>query len=354
MQVTTSELKVALKTASNGLASKAIIEQSDCFIFTDEKITTFSSEVAVQVPFKADFEAAIPAEPLLAFVNRCSDKEIDMIVEEGKLKLKGKRTRVAIPIKAEIVLPFRDKITPPDKGISIPDSHAFSRALSYVEFTISTDTQFPELTCVHINSDKKGTFCESSDKYRITRKYFSTDRIFEKDIFIPHVAVKVLKGETVESIGFNNGWLYFNLPGGILFACYTIEVESFTDYDSEEFVNSLGKKVSGLILPEKITAIMERASIFSKTEIANDQKVTLTLKENKLVITSEGPWGDFRESTSIDWDRSEFSFVVHPNHFMDMIRLSKELILYPGDVKVVGKGSWHYVRMQEDVSANEE
>lgn len=350
MEVNVKELKSALDVAQVGVAAKEIIEQSGCIVFDQKRIVTFNDEVAVQVPFKSGLTAVVPAEPLLALVKSCNAETVDLSIDTGRLLFKAKRAPSRIPIAEDILLPFDKKVKPPSKFVDISEvSAAFAKALGFVSFTVSTDTQYMEFTCVHVASDKKGTYCESTDRYRVTRQYF-TDKQYPLNILIPAVAMKTLQNNRILSVGENDGWLYFNLEGDILFACFTVEA-TFPDFGAA-LKESMGKCIAKVELPAKIKTMLERASIFSQAVETNDEKVTLTLSEGRFTIRASGRFGEHEEWCKCEYSGDELDIGVHPLHLKAILAITRELAIYEQDIKVYDKDFFHTVRRLDGVESS--
>jgi DNA polymerase III sliding clamp (beta) subunit (PCNA family) len=339
--VNVKELRAALDIASAGVAAKEIIEQSGCVVLDQNRIITYNDEVAVQVPFESGVTAVVPAEPFMALVKNCNQETVELSISDGRLLFKAKRAPSKIPITQEVLLPFDKKIKPPEKFVKLQDAEEFSKALAFVDFTVSTDTQFMEYTCVHVGSDNKGTFCESTDRYRVTRKYFSTHK-HTLNILIPAVAIKILKSQMVLEIGESNGWLYFKLENDVLFACFTVEA-TFPDFGAP-LKEAMGECVATIELPKKISTMLDRASIFSKAAETNDEQVKLTASSGKFTIRAEGKHGEHEEWCKCEYDGPDLDIGLHPQHLKAILSIATTLNIYEADIKVSGKGFFHTVR----------
>jgi DNA polymerase III sliding clamp (beta) subunit (PCNA family) len=275
---------------------------------------------------------------------------VELSIEDGRLLFKAKRAPSKIPIASEVLLPFDKKIKPPENFVKLHNADKFCDALKFVEFTVSTDTQFMEHTCVHVASDAKGTFCESTDRYRVTRQYFSEKKL-DLNILIPSVATKTLKNQKILAIGESNGWLYFKLDGDILFACFTVEAQ-FPDFGAP-LKEQLGECIAKIELPKKIGTMLDRASIFSQAMEKNDEVVRLSINDGKFLIRAEGKNGEHEEWCKIDYAGDNLDLGLHPDHLKAILAISTTLSIYEADIKVTGSGFFHTVRRLDTVSAEE-
>jgi hypothetical protein len=363
MTINVKDLKRVLEIVSAGVSTKPIIEQSGCIVFLNDRIVSYNDEVAVQVPYNTGITAAVPAEPLIALVNRCSQPTVDLELSEGRLWFKTKRYSPRIVVQEEVTLPFDQKFKPPEKFIKLQDSDEFCRAMAFCEITISTDTQFMEFCGVHVASDAKGSFVESTDRYRVTRKYFSTHQ-HHIDIIIPTQAVKFLKGQDIRSVGESNGWLYFKLPDGIVLGCFTVEAK-YPDYGAP-LREVLGEAIVKIELPKRLPSMLDRAAIFAQSAEKNDEVVELTFGKGKLKLHAEGKFGDIPEWCRCDYDGAPITIQLRPDHVKDILTIGDKITIYENDVTTTGKSFFHTVRRidgaqkpeedegDEDVSDNED
>ena len=164
MKIKRQELINVLSLVNPGLAQKAIIEQSECFIFQGGRVFTFNDEVAVSHPLELDVEGAVNGKKLLDTLKKGADEEVDIFVEGGMLRLHGKKSRVGIKMDEDVKLPFAE-VGENAKAAWATLPEDFCAAVRFCLFSTSRDASRPLLTCVHV----KDGVAESCDNFRLTR-----------------------------------------------------------------------------------------------------------------------------------------------------------------------------------------
>jgi len=81
-----SFLKV-LNTVAPALSEKAMIEGTDRFIFTGNKIVTYNDRICIFVPFKFDWKCSLPAKELKGIISAIKEDEIDFDLVDGKMTM---------------------------------------------------------------------------------------------------------------------------------------------------------------------------------------------------------------------------------------------------------------------------
>lgn len=100
------DLLKRLKMAQVGVSDRGILEQSECFVFTDGRIIAFNDEVLVNTKGLKGIEGAVRANELILFLERYPDKEVTVEIDQSKLKVKGKRRQANLTLERKIRLPF--------------------------------------------------------------------------------------------------------------------------------------------------------------------------------------------------------------------------------------------------------
>lgn len=340
VEVNRKELLAALGAASAGLAEKESIPQSLCFVLDDTRIYTYNDNVGVCVPFTTGMRCAVPSAIFLALLRKLKKDDIILSFEEGTLQIRqGKRVSASIPVSADILLPFDSNIKPPTKLQKFPCSPGdFAEGVKRVAFTVCDDTQRMQLCGIHVGSDNKGTFVESTDRSRITRFYVgeSTSPISLK---IPIDPLSSLKGLKPTHYGTNEGWLYFKCSGDIQFACWT-PAEDYPDLRKTYESVSQNAETSTVLFPKNIHDILDRAADFAVAGIGKDGRVVVSIKEGKAVITAKGDFGNFREVFKVE-SQKDASFRIHPAKLSDALKLSAALKISDTFLIAEGENFWH-------------
>ncbi len=308
MIINTKALLDVLHMIRSGLTSKAMVQQSDCFVFHKNKIYTYNDEIAISYPFTIDINGAVPAKEFLNLLSRIKQKEIHITQTNSGLLIKGKNNKANIKIVFKITLPI-DQINPPDHFDSLPKE--FTTALKFCLFSCSKDMTKPALTCIHCNQYR----IESSDNFRATVRFFD-DFYFVQPLLIPSVAAKSLTTFDVVKYATSSGWLHFKTEKGVLFSCRTYVGMTFPDIN--RIIEDKGEKVN---LPDNLDDVLKRACVFTETKTHAGDRVFVELSEGKLTVKSKGDVGWFEEFCMISYKGNIKNFKVNPEHLLHIFYL---------------------------------
>ncbi len=326
MIVNTKALLDVLHMVRSGLTSKAMVQQSDCFVFHKNKIYTYNDEISISYPFKIDVNGAVPAKEFLNLLKRIKQKEIHVTQTDSGLLIKGKNNKANIRIVSKIALPI-DQINMPDHFDLLPKE--FTTALKFCLFSCSKDMTKPALTCIHCNQYR----IESSDNFRVTVRFFD-DSYFVQPLLIPSVAAKSLATFDVVEYATSPGWLHFKTDKGVLFSCRTYVGMTFPDVN--QIINVKGKKVN---LPNNLDDVLKRACVFTETKTHAGDRISVELSDGKLIVRSKGDVGWFEEFCVISYKGNTKNFEVHPEHLLyifylcDTMEVTKNQLIFEGKAK---------------------
>jgi len=323
--VNREQLLKQLEAVTPGLSPKAIIEQSDCFVFRKQKVITFNDEIACRVATKVDFEGAVPADPLLKLLRKLQETELDMEVGEGGLKIRGKGRRAVVQLHQEIVLPV-ETIDRPSEWT--PVGKNLLEALGMAIHCCSKDESKFVLTCVHVHPK----WVESSDDVQILR--YKTKTGISQATLVRGASVKYVVGMDVTELSESESWIHFKGADGLIISCRRFKM----DYpDTSAFIEQRGKKVK---LPDGLDEAVEKAEIFS-AQNEMDNFVSVQLSQDLLRLEGRGASGWYRESRKISYSSEPLKFFIDPRLLREIRQRSDECEVAKGLLRVEG-GSFVY------------
>lgn len=319
MIVEREQLLKELESVAPGLSAREVIEQSSCFVFQNGSVATFNDEIACFQGSCLNIEGAVQADKFLALLRKMSDKTIDITAEKEELRIKGKSGRRAgIAMESKIALPL-DSIVKPKSWQ--PLSEDFHEAITMVETCVGRDqTQF-HLTCIHICPD----WIEACDNVQVAR--FSIKTNIKKPILIRKEALKHVVSLGMTEFGKTKHWAHFRNPNGLNISC-RLYVESYPD--ATDLFKTKGIKTQ---LPKGIEKAVERASIFSSTNV-NEDHVAVKVTGGKVSVRGEGAAGWYTETKKINYSGKPLLFTISPYLLNEIVSKYSECHIGKGRLKV--------------------
>jgi len=311
MRVNREALLQSLEALTPGLAAREVIEQSQCYVFHGDRITTFNDEILCEVvnPLE-DVNGAVPSKPLISLLRRMAEDEIDVVAAEGELQIRGKRKRAGIRVESELLLPVEDIEMPKkDKWQKLPAD--FSDAVDMVYGCADVDESNFALTCVHITPH----CLEAWDGFQAIRWMLETG--VKRECLVRSSSLKHVVRLGMTQVATTKSWIYFRNPAGLTFGCRRWQ----EDYQKLDGI----LEVSGTkaVLPGGLEEVVSKADVFSSDGIAASA-VTVGLKPGKLRLRGEGLHGWYEERVNVKYNGKPLSFQIAPKLLIELSKKSNE------------------------------
>jgi len=327
MKIRRTELLRTLEEVSAGLATRALIEQSNCFAFQDGEVITFNDEVACRKSADFGITGVVQATPLLALLGKLSEEELDIQQTEEELKIKaGKNRRSGIRRVEEVLLPL-DSLESPKKWRKLPEN--FQEAIGVVVSCASTDESQSLLSCVHITSE----YLEACDVYQLARYPIKVP--VTRSVLIKREAIKHVSQMRAVKVSETDAWFHFCNESGLILSCRTF-AEEYPSLDELLEVDG-----SEMRFPAGLADAVSKAEVFlSESDL--DSMMFVGLKKGRLRLRGEGASGWYEERSKVEYDGEPMEFSVSPRLLMDMSKKSDKCIVGESRLKIAG-GSFIYV-----------
>lgn len=327
MLVNREKLLASLESASPGLASRELIEQSACFVFVGGKVCTFNDEIACSISSPlTGVSGAVVAKPLLDLLSKLPEEEIDITMDESKMSIKGKGRRAEIVIESEIKLPVDAIETPGDWVKLEPD---FLEGISITSAVAATtkDANFV-LTCVHIHPDH----LEACDNFQAIRFPVKTGAI--ASCLVRQSAIRHVPQLGMTEMAVGESWIHFRNAAGLQLSCRRWQ-ERYEDLDP--ILTCDGDPIT---LPGGLNEAVDKAKIFSSENIDSDQ-LLVRIKDGTLLIRGEGSHGKYEEKRKVTFS-GDISFMIAPRLLIEITQRATDCLIGPGRLKV-STGKFTYV-----------
>lgn len=328
-KVNREELLNILSVLRPAIATKDIVEHADSIIFSNGLAWSYNDEIAISHPLPEglDLTGAALAEPLLKLLDKIPDEIIFLESDEKEIRIKTKNSKAGIPLKmSDSFLVEAIPMPGQEDWEKIPEG--LIKALSLAARSASTDMSKPILTHICIESGQ----VIGCNNFSLTVCQVKVDKL----PLLPAMVVPHLSSFCPEMIAFNKGWIHFVNKNDCVLSCRS---------GTGEYPNvSKILKVKGeeIEFPKELSKVLERAGIFSETEFASDQRITLSAEDKKLKVEGRGQMGWFEEVVPFASDKT-FSFSVHPEYILTAMEYGRKMVLGEKALLLKGKNFAHVV-----------
>lgn len=316
MKIKKQELIDVLVAVKPGLAQKAILEQATHFIFTGRHIVTYNDRICVGHPFACDFSCSVPAQEFYSILNRMNDEYINLIFDEGKLKLEGDKVQaLLVTDMGQNILPFiasLDLETYKKQSRSVPQD--FVDAIKFCSFSASRNMSSLVLACLFIHDD----LVAATDDLRIS-EYKMKDDMGCSMLLPAAIVTDLIKYPIVKfAINKEGNWVYFFTDAEAVFCCRLVDGE-FPDYSP--FLEGIDKDC--IELPDDIDYLIESASILCEDGDRN-QDIEIVIQKGKLKCKGQNKAGWIQSQSRV---RTQLStkFTISASFFLDILKYSRNM-----------------------------
>jgi len=325
MKINRQELIKALEIVKPALANKEMIEQSTSFAFMDGRVVTYNDEISISHPVTdLSIDGAVKAGKLYGYLNKVKKDEIEFVITDSEIRMTVGKSKAGLVLQAEVKLPL-DEIGKMGKWQKLPEG--LIEAIKFCVFSCSNDMSKPVLTCIHVRKDTSQA--ESSNNRRATFHKF--DGILPGSSFLipSHSAVELCKLPATH-IAQGSGWVHFKTAEDTIFSC-----RIFQD-DFPEMKHLFKVEGKELKLPKTLGDILDKAGVFSSKEHFLDDRVEISLADNKIKIRVEQDSDWFQEDANIRYSGEPISFQIHTAFLKEICQqgkciLGENMLKFQGD-----------------------
>lgn len=324
MKVKKDDLLAALETVRPGLANREIyVEQASSFAFLGDRVMTYNNELSLtcSIP-ELNVTGAVKADELYGFLVRVKKDELDVDVEDDKLKLTAGRSRVSLALERDIRLPLGE-MKRKKEWKALPDPDNFVRFLKFAMGACSRSLAYPLLTCVRV--DTSGVI-ESTDSYRVAHCRLA-DGLPVGTFLVPASSAKeIVKMKPQQVAEGREGWIHFR-SGEVMLSCRLFgDGEAFPDLSQHLDVEKTD--AVKLSFPSKIKEAMDRAWVFARRDDQLEESIDLCVKKGKLAVTAQSNTGTFEETMTMEEKDVDLKFSIIPYLLKDILNEVTEAVVF--------------------------
>jgi DNA polymerase III sliding clamp (beta) subunit (PCNA family) len=308
-----------LESVWPGVAPRAILEQSDNFVFKKGRVLTFNDEISCKAVsgLPKDFTGAVEAQKLLDLLRKLSEEELTVAWDGGSFALTGKRRGAEVRMEAQVTLPV-EQVERPETWTKLPAN--FLEAVGLVQQCAGKDASQFRTVCVHLHPD----WVEASDDFQLARYKIKTG--LSTPVLVRQTSIKHVVSLGFTEMAETNTWLHFR-NGDVQLSCRRYLNEG---YDLTPFLKiAKGKQIQ---LPKGIVEACDKALIFAAD--SEDKQVTVHLRPGKLRLEGIGAAGRYWEAKKVTYDGPPMKFSINPDLLSKLVTNHPEAEITPDRICV--------------------
>lgn len=314
------ELINAIKAIKPGLTRDNIVEQAEFISFNEDEIVSYNNEVSISYPYESGLTGAVKGNELLKILTAMPDG-IKITSKKDKLIIakKDKKNKITASLK---LLPVQTDIWPeiPEDFETLPEN--IVKALKFCMFSTAADPAMGALNSIYIENES----VLSCDNFRATQ--YELDGIITAPLLIPLKLAKVLVDYPIIKYAQDDSWLYFEDEQGVIICCKKVEYE----YPTEQVRGLFNSDGESITLPDDFRTTLDRSEILSQIDIENQKIVKLELLNGKMIISSSGDIGQYKEELAIKYSGQELTIMVNPVHMKQILTDCSEFLLTESNI----------------------
>lgn len=330
MKIKTEELQKALAVIKPALATKAVVEQTDHFIFEDDLIRTFNDKLALSFPFETGLNAAVKAAEFYALINKIKTEELEMVLlDNGCIEIEAGTTTAEIMTHVKVTCPVaKIKATRWNK---LPPE--FPAAAWFCSFSAQTDDT-AVLSSLWMSPDG---YLYSTDTHRASRFKVSGKM---KEVLLKAKRAKALKDHKPVKYVVEENWAHFKNEQGSILSVRRAE-GTFPDKVKTIF----DKEGTKIPIPKGLGDKIDIAKIISEAD-EDPGDIEIKVSDGKMTLTGSGTLGRIKEQCDIDYVGDDFEFDVAPESLLEIISHIEHMYVAEYKLYFPGKKFEHVISLR--------
>lgn len=309
-----------IKSTSEVVSKKSLVDQSDCILFFEDKICSFNGETCIIVPFDSGINCAVPMSETIELFQKIKEEAVKITVDENQLLVTGRKFKSGIKTESDILFDV-ENFELPEKWNKLPNN--FNDGLVKCVFGKSQDNlPLAVLNYVHATGD----FIESCDNFRLAR--YKLAKKIKEDMLIPVSLAKSLNKLGIIEYASNSNWLFFKNESNVIVASLKINDEF---PDMQGFLSDDGVEIS---FPNTTSEVVLRAAIFAKKS-DSDKMVTARFEKDTMYVRGENNVGWYEEKIKLEHTNfdEEIKFLIGPEYLNDLLAQDNKVLLTDNTIK---------------------
>lgn len=315
--------KVQVALADGGLAQFAGL-----LLFDEKNLCCFGDGVAVNVPLKIGFRAALHAGEFREFLRRGEADDIGLEFDGGQIIVSGENSKAGFAVQE---FDWSDLPDLGDEGERewslLPEG--FPLDLGFCLFSAGRGKGMPEiLTYLKVTGDS----VLSTDSFRVTERKLA-GKLEIGDPFLMRLSVaEFLAKADLKEISAMRGQIHYRDSAGVVFSHRVIAPDEYPDV-APYFEVEGGEKIS---FPDRMLGALGRVSAIL-SDMGDDRRVNISVGKGSVVLEGKGVSSWATETLPMEYGGEVIRFDVNPGFFGQILSLdcgavvSDRVMFFSGD-----------------------
>ena len=327
----TKELLSKLEAVKTAVATSGSDETAKSFLISDKHLYAYSERCFCSVPLDTDLDLQVNAKVLFEFVKKLKGEDVELLNEDGSLRVKSGRNRVLIPAEEKVKIPSNLV----DIGEEFELPHSFGENVVNAGFSVGNDPTRPYLNIVKVVEDQ----IYSTDNHKITR--IEMDHDISDVLNIPQYAIKNIGIINPTHYSISGGWLVFeNVGSEVVFCCRTVDAEKFPNLDG---IFGRTMEWNNIEFPDGMNDSIERAIVFAKHAQKNQQTVRVKSDGDNITVIAKSPVGEY--SDEMPFEGCTFDFVTNAKSLLDLLKRRPSVAISGNIMKLENGTETHLISL---------
>lgn len=315
MQITRSDFLRDLSAVKPGLASEPIAPITGYVWFTGTHMMTYNDVIAISVPFKTDFEGAVPGPLLINTLESSFARNATLEARQTYAKLKAGKTDLDLPL----LLPdaFLFKMPKLVDGIRVKNDHGIFQVLSDCQLSVGKDFTDANQLGVTLIQEDSALYGFSTNRTTLCRSRISGNPGFlevVKRVLIPtsfcEQVLAMRSDKEPMLLWFGKTYALFKSGSVTLWGRY---IRNDKPYNYLQIIDRyVPKNANGNMrpTPKDFKGIVGRALFVA--EDAKTQRTVISIQDGKAKMVTKSERGAMQDAFDLDHD--DVSITIVPKH----------------------------------------
>jgi DNA polymerase III sliding clamp (beta) subunit (PCNA family) len=306
------KLLAAIDIIKPAIATKDLLEALAHIWFNGTTLMAYNdASLGLEVPFKTDIKGGLKADLLIGVLSNSNAETIETTTDDGddvEIKVGRAKLKLALLPQDRQLWTF-----PKPNKITSPLSNQMISGLKDVMISIGMGTTSPEQLGVTLKTEKTLIHLYTTDDQTISQKAVDRPAKWEdvRVIFpTPFVEQLIKHGDEGTQIAISSDSVVATTTKGVKIFARLIDAPM--PFDFAKTIAEHVRSTDVVDIPGRLRLALERATVIAEAQTDKAKAIECLIKEGKLRLYGESPYGVLRDSMELGKDIPSNEFGINP------------------------------------------